>query len=718
MVGQRFGQYQITELIGEGGMAAVYRAHQESMKRDVAIKVIEAKLTKVTEFVKRFEREAQTIASLSHPHILKVFDYGQQGNLVYLVMELLSGGSLSDLIATGPLPLDKASRILEHVSSALDYAHQQGIIHRDLKPPNVLLDKLGNAFLSDFGIAKLLTETSALTQSGTMLGTPTYMAPEIWRGQAADGRADLYALGIVLFEMLSSDVPFKADTTFGLMHMHVYDQSQPIRNLRPDLPTAIDTVINKALAKEPVERFSSAGELSDAFKSAISGQAASAPTVKSEQTVRLSRPTPLQSTADAHPKSPSEAQTVVVESHPAVEPYPATMALPIAQKRRSSAGMIVGGIILIAAIAVFGIVLLGRRDLQPTPAVVMVNTATKSPTVIPASATTAPTDTSGSATALPLLTAVSFGTPTLAAASPAAILTLLPTITATNTPTNAATQPATQVAALPAGAAGKIVYSTSGGIWAMNPDGSNIVQLLNNKDFGIQSAVLSPNGKQIAFLQQFPKEQAGLYTMDADGSNARLLTPSTYPSGHLAWSPDSKRIVFIPPFSESIYNVSFIDSDGKNLTSVQLSGGAYGPVSPAWSPDGKQIVLSVQRSVSQRAIVIMDVESGQVHLLPLPDGYLTDPVWSPDGKQLAYTRASGDILAHDERIYIVNIDGSNQRKLIDIRAQNPTWSPDGKSLAFVQIGDGGYLAAIDVDGSNLHRLTQDSGTYAYPSWAK
>jgi serine/threonine-protein kinase len=151
LIGQRLDKYEIVALLGEGGMAAVYRARQPNMDRDVAIKVIKHSLVEKTEFIKRFEREAKTVAALSHPFVLKVFDYGEYEDLVYLVMELLSGGSLADLIRKGPLPPEGVSRILDQVASALDYAHRRGVIHRDLKPQNVLLDDEGNAHLTDFG---------------------------------------------------------------------------------------------------------------------------------------------------------------------------------------------------------------------------------------------------------------------------------------------------------------------------------------------------------------------------------------------------------------------------------------------------------------------------------------------------------------------------------------------------------------------------------------
>ena len=161
LIGQKLGSYEIIGFLGEGGMASVYRAHQLTINRDVAIKVIKAGVGDMTQFMQRFVREAQTVATLNHPHILKVFDYGQQGDLGYLVMELQPGGSLAGLIEAGQIPTARVAQILDQVASALDYAHQQGIIHRDLKPQNILFDPGGNAILTDFGIAKLLNANTA-----------------------------------------------------------------------------------------------------------------------------------------------------------------------------------------------------------------------------------------------------------------------------------------------------------------------------------------------------------------------------------------------------------------------------------------------------------------------------------------------------------------------------------------------------------------------------
>jgi len=269
LIGQRLGQFEVTALIGKGGMATVYEARQVSLDRRVAIKVIKPDLMDSAEFLERFQREARLLASLSHAHILKIFDFGQFGSQVYLVMELLKGGSLADLIRNGPLTVENTARFLEQIGSALDYAHEQGIIHRDLKPQNVLFDDRQNAFLTDFGIAKLLDSATRLTQSGLMMGTPAYMAPEQWQGMTIDGRADIYALGIMLYEMLTGRLPFNADTPYGLMHQHVSEPPPPALSLRADLPPAIDTVLQRALAKDRERRYGTGRELVDAFRASL-----------------------------------------------------------------------------------------------------------------------------------------------------------------------------------------------------------------------------------------------------------------------------------------------------------------------------------------------------------------------------------------------------------------------------------------------------------------
>ena len=270
LIGQRLGHYELIDLLGKGGMATVYRARQETTKRNVAIKVIRADQVTNTDFVKRFQREAEVIASLSHPHIVKIFDYGQHEGVPYMVMELLTGGNLADLISGGPMTAAVVGHVLDQIAPALSYAHQRGVIHRDLKPKNVLMDMDGNLFLADFGIARLMTDVLN-TQTGTTLGTPAYMPPEQWRGATLDQRADVYALGVILFEMLAGQRPYLSETPFTMMHMHLFNVPPSLRGFRSDIPARIDQVIDRALAKAPEARYGSATALAAAYRDVVTG---------------------------------------------------------------------------------------------------------------------------------------------------------------------------------------------------------------------------------------------------------------------------------------------------------------------------------------------------------------------------------------------------------------------------------------------------------------
>lgn len=276
LLSRTIGNYQIVDRLGKGGMATVYRARQVNMQRDVAIKIMSADLAQDPQFVARFEREAQVIAHLEHPRILPVHDFGHEGELFYLVMRLIEGDTLYQRLLDGALAVDVAARFVAQVAEALDYAHDQGVIHRDLKPNNILIDAWDNLYLMDFGLAKMIASSSNLTETGAVLGTPAYMAPEQWRGAPVDARTDVYALGVILYEMVAGETPFETDTPYSLMYKHLNDPPPPLRDRLPDLPEAAERVILKALAKDMAGRYRSAGDLARAFGSAVEGEDAGA----------------------------------------------------------------------------------------------------------------------------------------------------------------------------------------------------------------------------------------------------------------------------------------------------------------------------------------------------------------------------------------------------------------------------------------------------------
>lgn len=272
LIGATVGHCAIVDLLGQGGMASVYRGRQEHLDRDVAIKILPPHYAADLAFVERFKLEARATARLSHPHIVTVHDAGEEGGHLYIIMELVAGGTLRQRLAAGLPPAAEVVRVVREVASALDYAHAAHVIHRDVKPANVLLDPAGRAVLSDFGIAKVMQSTGSLTSAGAGVGTPEYMSPEQCRGVAVDARADIYALGVMLYEMLTGRTPFVADNFTALAHAHIYEPPPPPSRINPRISPAVQAVILKALEKVPAERFQTASELASDLDEAIDAQ--------------------------------------------------------------------------------------------------------------------------------------------------------------------------------------------------------------------------------------------------------------------------------------------------------------------------------------------------------------------------------------------------------------------------------------------------------------
>jgi len=269
MIGRTLGNYRIIEQIGMGGMATVYKAYDPDTDRYVAIKILPEQFSQDPTFRQRFEREAKAIAKLEHLHILPLFTYGEDNGTAYMVMRYLKAGSLTDRIREGALSLNESSRLLNQIASALDHAHAHGVLHRDVKPSNVLLDADGNAYLTDFGIAKMVESSADLTGGG-ILGTPAYMSPEQCRGNTElTPASDQYSLGIILYEMVTGRTPFQAETPIALIHMQLSDPLPLPRQIRPDLPEDAERVILKALTKEPELRYKSCNAMAAAFARAV-----------------------------------------------------------------------------------------------------------------------------------------------------------------------------------------------------------------------------------------------------------------------------------------------------------------------------------------------------------------------------------------------------------------------------------------------------------------
>jgi branched-chain amino acid transport system substrate-binding protein len=330
MANDTFGRYEIRGELGRGGMATVYHAFDPHVQRHVALKILPRVFMHDEHFRERFIREARAIAALEHWAIVPLHDYGEQDEQPFFVMRFMPGGSLLDRIHEGRLSLDEVVPAVERIAAALDFAHRKDVIHRDVKPANILFDEEGDAYLSDFGIVKLTEATAQLTGSG-IVGTPTYMAPEMVHRGGVTSLIDVYALGVTLFQALTGDPPYEADTPMGTALAHTTKPIPTLSDWRLDLPTGMQAVIDGALAKDPADRYQSAGALAADLRGVASqGQAQPAPppaveTTLSEQAPAeptLSEPTPPAAPEPTLPEAPPATSMPLETPGPQAPPAP------------------------------------------------------------------------------------------------------------------------------------------------------------------------------------------------------------------------------------------------------------------------------------------------------------------------------------------------------------------------------------------------------------
>lgn len=371
LTGQTLGQYELKELLGIGGMGAVYKGYQRALRREVAVKVLPPSLAMQPGYNERFEREAHTAALLEHAHIVPIYDYGTERGLSYVVMRLLTGGSLAERIDysnrtdRGLPTLSEVITITSHLASALDYAHSKGVIHRDIKDRNIMFDNQGTVFLVDFGIAKLVSLTGTITQmnSQALVGTPWYMAPEQWRGDILTPAVDQYALAMTVYLMLTGKLPYlvEHEALFQLMDKHLHEDPIPISTWRDDLPYSINSVLLKAMDKDPTRRFS---KLSD-FATALDMAA---------------RTKPIQMQTSGFFTTPLPPKTLPPFPQPGSKP---SMASVMTSRLQVPLWAVVASVLLVIAV-VAGIILYATGNLAGTgipPSEVLPSPTTEAPTV-------------------------------------------------------------------------------------------------------------------------------------------------------------------------------------------------------------------------------------------------------------------------------------------------------------------------------------------------
>ncbi len=743
MVGEQIGQYQLKEIIGQGGMATVYKAYHPATDRLVAVKVLTRQLSEDPAFLKRFRREARVVARLEHRSILPIYDYGEHDGQPYIVMRMVEAGTLRTGIYHGQLDLPTAARIVEQVAEALDYAHSHGVIHRDLKPSNILLDEHNNAYLTDFGIAKMLGSTSQVTASG-VVGTPSYMSPEQCQGKSVTSASDIYALAAILHEIVTGRPPFVADRPLTVMYMHVREPVPSVLDVDPSLPPAIDEVIERGLAKQPEMRYMTASALAEDFRHAVAGH--DRPVVR------------VEAVPDDAPQvgvSPVEAATPVGEGTQAEAFVPESVSyVPIEEPyageepRRERWGLPsgVGTFIMVALGLAFllGAVGLGLLviswfgsgggsalvpTLPPSPTVglpivggptatpligatrtpegtpsggIIIEPSDETPTPTQPSPSSQPTDVPPTATSAP---------PTATTPPPTATDTPEPTATAptaTPTPTLTSTPPLT-------GGSGWLAFTQGSGesaeIAVIDANGQN-PSVVTDNDYYDGEPDWSPDGTRLAF-ESTKAGNRDIYVMSASGENVQQLTDSAESERHPDWSPGGGKIAYEKGDQESS-EIYVMNADGSSKTRLTENG--FGDRAPQFSPDGTQIAYMTE-SRGKWEIAIMTYPGGEVtQIFDCPADHCRFPAWSPDGSKIAFNTM--DEAGNIGDVYVLTVS-TGQSTLLAQEGQNgrPVWSGDGVYIFLNRtIGSNTDLYRVEMATGVAERLTTGAVTDYGPDW--
>ncbi len=707
MIPEKIGRYEIKGELGRGGMATVYRGYDPRFKREVAIKVLPREFQHDPQFRARFEREAEVIAALEHPAIVPVHDYGEdaEAGQPYIVMRLMTGGSLAERLEKGPATVTETARIFNRIAPALDRAHARGIIHRDLKPGNILFDDDDNPYISDFGIAKLTEGGSTFTGSG-VVGTPAYMSPEQARGEKhIDGRSDIYALGAIVFQMLTGKFPYEADTPMGIIVKHITDPVPHILDANAELPSGCEDLIQKAMAKRPADRFPKAVDMSGTLDSIATGTYTPAvvpPTLQVDRATVDAATRVVQQAQDAKKaeqeriaRERAEAEAKAEQERIARERAEAER---LAKERAARAEA--ERIAKQAARPEAERTVREKAETGPTPKRQPTIEAAARQTIATPKLAEAPTRKPGANTgliiggAVVIMLCVVGGIPAIAVS-----INTLRSARQTATPVQMAI-PATGIA----GSSNEQIAFVSkrdgnSEIYTMRLDGSALTRITNNPAEDVYPA-WSPDGSKLAFASN-RDGNFEIYISDSSGLTRVTNNPADdlYP----AWSADGGKLAFAS-YRDGNFEIYISDSTGLTRVTNNPADDLY----PDWSPDGGKLAFASNRDGNFEIYINDSTGLTRVTNNSADDLY---PAWSPDGGKLAFASNRDG----NSEIYIS--DSSGLTRVTNNSADDlyPAWSPDGGKLAFASDRDGNFEIYISAS-SGLTRMTNNATEDTDPAW--
>jgi serine/threonine protein kinase len=659
LIGQKINQYEIQSVAGRGENSTVYRGLQAGVNRNVAIKMYNPDLMRQPNFMARFAAEVNLLAHLEHFNIVSIYEAGEWQGTPYVVTRFMPGGSLDDMIARlNRIPIEVVVPMIRQAAAALDYAHLQNILHRDLRPSNVLLDAQGNAYLSDFGVGRVIESATSANATG-QFGSAAYMAPEMAAGSSSTTATDIYALAVIIYEALTGQVPFKAETPVKQMMLHLNQPVPAPRTINSAIPIPVEGVLLRALAKKPEDRYPTATALADALSMAAGF-------------------------------SPSG----VTAPHPAARPDNAptyqgarTPAKPHSRPARSSletylfygvAGLLVLGIVALGgylATSFLGDYLAGNLTGDQTPVI----------TDAPATVTS---------------------DPGAAEASPTESL-----------PTETGGPPAPTVAAsgAPGGGSGVVAFiSDRDGepeVFIYDLQTRDLIKVTQN-NFNDSSPVWSPGGKYLAFRSEPRTTVPNITVVDAAGQNAQVVSGNLRAGDRPVWISADTVAFYVEDGSDRlIYKVTI---GGQPEEMLRLPASVQTLLD--WTPDGSTGIYFGYTATGGFAVVGFDAASGDRTPLSV-SGNIPFASYSPDRSMVAFTFRVGSQL----QLFLADatcpfFDQCNARRLItdDFNYEYPRFSPDGK-LIMVTSNQGGRqdLLLVDLDGNLVEKMSGSSGLADY-----